>query len=84
MRLLPEEIAELNPNIQWDVQTLLQVIEEVVCDSQVSGTSAPTKEEETDRMRQAVEARDKQAEDEAIVDYLRADMREWWQDFPEQ
>ena len=35
-------------------------------------------------MRQAVEARDKQAEDEAIVDYLRADMREWWQDFPEQ
>ena len=84
MRLLPEGIAELDPNIRWDIATRLQLIEDVVLGPQDSGIGTPTMEEATDRMRRAVEARDKKAEDEAIMDYMRAEVMAWLQDFPER
>ena len=84
MRLLPEGVPELDPNSRWAIATRLQLIEDVVLGPQDSGISTPTKEEATDRMRRAVEARDKKAEDEAIMDYMRAEVRAWWQDFPER
>ena len=84
MRLLPEGIAELDPNIRWDIATRLQLIEDVVLGPQDSGIGTPTKEEAKDRMRRAVEARDKKAEDEAIMDYMRAEVMAWLQDFPER
>ena len=84
MRLLPEGVAELDPNIRWVVETHLRVFEEVVCGPLDPEPGAPSTEEAVERMRRAVRRRDRKAEDEAIVDYTRAEMREWWQDFPER
>ena len=84
MRLLPEVIAELDPNIRWEMAKYLRIIEEVVLGPEVSDTGAPTMEETFRRMGQAVVRKDKKAEDAAITDYMRAEVRAWWQDFPEQ
>ena len=84
MRLLPEGVAELDPNIRWVVETHLRVFEEVVCGPLDREPGAPSTEEAVERMRRAVRRRDKKAEDEAIVDCTRAEMREWWRDFPER
>ena len=35
-------------------------------------------------MGQAVVRKDKKAEDAAITDYMRAEVRAWWQDFPDK
>ncbi len=84
MRLLPEVITELDPNIRWEMAKYLRIIEEVVLGPKVSDTGAPTMEETFRRMGQAVVRKDKKAEDAAITDYMRAEVRAWWQDFPEQ
>ena len=84
MRLLPEEVAELAPNIRWIIERRLQLIKKVARGPQDSGTGAPGKEEAMERIRRAVERRDREAEEEAVEDYMRAEMREWWQDFPER
>ena len=41
-------------------------------------------EEAWERMRRAVARRDRKAEDAAIVDFMRAEVSTWWQDFPER
>ena len=38
MRLLPEGITELDPNIRWAIEVRLQLIEEAVCGPPASGT----------------------------------------------
>ena len=84
MRLLPERVPELNPNFRWAIATRLRIIKEVVLGSPVSGTDAPTMEEAEVRMGRAVVRRDWKAEGAAITDYMRAEVRAWWQDFPER
>ena len=84
MRLLPERVAELNPNFRWAIATRLRIIEEIACGSLVSVTGAPTMEEGWERMGRAVVRRDWKAERAAITDYMRAEMRAWWQTFSEQ
>ena len=84
MRLLPEVIAELDPNIRWAIATRLRIIKEIACGPLFSVTGAPTMEEGWNRMGRAVVLRDWKAEDAAITDYMRAEVRAWWQDFPEQ
>ena len=83
MRLLPEAVDELDPNIRWVIERRLQLIKQVACGRQASGTGAPGMEEAMERINRAVEERDRGAEDEAVEDYMRAEVREWWQDFPE-
>ena len=80
---LPEGFAELDPNNRWLVETRLQLIEEVACGPQACGVGAPDMEEAEKRIRQAVERRDRKAEEDAIVDCMRAEVRKGWQDFPE-
>ena len=82
MTFLPQGIAELDPNIPWATEVHLRLIEEVVCGPQASGTSAPGMEEAEERTRQAVERRDREAEDAAIVDRMTVEVREFWQDSP--
>ena len=84
MKLLPEDVAELDPNIRWSIAIRLQILEEIVLGPEDSGTGEPSMEEAEERMRRAVERGDRKAEDEAIVDYMRAEIRAWWQDFPER
>ena len=83
MRLWPEEFAEVEPNLQWAIELLLQLIEEVVCGPQGIVTGGPGVEEAKARILRAWERRDKKAEDAAIKDCMRAQLRESWQTFPE-
>ena len=69
MRLLPEGISDLDPNLRWIVEESLRLIEDVVCGLQTSGAGAPGMEE---------------ADTAAIVDDMRSTVREWWQEFPER
>ena len=61
MRLLPEGISDLDPNIRWIVEERLRLIKEVVCGLQTSGAGAPGMEE---------------AKAAAIADDMRAELRE--------
>ena len=84
MRLASTGLAELVPNVLWLIEKRLQVLEEVVLDSHASGSGRPDKLEAKERVLRACEMDDGEAEDEAIVDLIRAEMREWWPDFPER
>ncbi len=84
MKLLPKGVTELDPNLRWVIAKQLQIIKEIVVGPEVSESRTPTMEEGWRRMGQAVVRQDKKAEETALGDYMRADMREWWQDFPEQ
>ena len=83
MRLFPEKADELAPNLRWAVELRLQIIEELVCGSQTSEAGVPGREESWERAWRAMERRDRKAEDEALVDRTRAEMWEWWREFPE-
>ena len=84
MRLWPEGIHEAGSNLRWGIELRLQLIDEVVCGPQAIGTGGPDKEEAMERIRQAVERGDTQAENAAFEDYMRAEVRKWWPDFPER
>ena len=83
VRFLPKKAADVVPIIRWHVEMRLWLIQEVACGPQASGTGAPGKEEAMERIQRSL-GRDWRAEEEAIVDYMRAEVREWWQDFPER
>ena len=83
MRSLPRGVAELDSNNRWTIETYLQLIKEFACNPEPFETSGPGGEEAKERIRQAVRRRDGKAEEKAIVDELRAQVREYWQDFPE-
>ena len=84
MRLLPEGFHELGPNLLWGIERRLRLIEEVASTPQSSWIGGPGLKEGMERIRRDQKRRDRRAEDEAIVDYMRAEVREWWQDFPER
>ena len=85
MRLWPECIDESVLNLRWGIELRLQLIEEVAYAPQASGTGGgPSKEEAEKRLRRAVRWRDTEAEDAAFADWMRVEVREWWQDFPER
>ena len=84
MKLLPEDVAELDPNLQGTVETGLQILEEVVRDPDDSGTGEPSIEEAVRLIHSAVERKDGKAEDGAIEDYQTAATRALWRDYPDQ
>ena len=83
MKLLPKVLADVVPIIRWTIEVRLQLIAEVACGLQASGTIAPGKEQAMKRILWSL-GTDWKAEEAAIVNYLRAEVREWWQDFPER
>ena len=84
MKLLPNSIAELDPNLQWSVEIHLRILEEVVLSTEPSEPRGLSKAEAERRMARAVVRGDWRAEEAAIADYLRIELGEWWQDFAEQ
>ena len=84
MKLLPEDVAELDPNLQGTVKTAQQILKEVVRGPDDSGTDEPSIEEAGRRIRSAVERNDGEAEDGAIEDYQTAATRALWRDYPDQ
>ena len=84
VRLRPEGIREAGPNLRWGIACRIRLIDEVVCGPQAIGTGGPGREEAMERLSRAVKLRDTEAEDAAFVDCMRAEVRKWWQDFPER
>ena len=83
MRSLPRGVAELDSNNRWVNETYLQLIEEYACDPDAFGAGGPGREEAIKRIRRAAGRRDGKAEEKAIVDRLRVEVPEYWQDFSE-
>ena len=81
MRLIPETAAELGSNIRWVVAKRLEIIEEIALGLQTPGRESPDTDGAWERTWEAVERRDRKAEDEALVDRTRAEVWEWWQGF---
>ena len=83
MRSLPTSADDWGSNIRWTFESYLEIIEEFACDPEAFGPGGPGGEEVKERIRRAVEQRDEKAEDETILDGMRVETRELWQDFPE-
>ena len=84
MRLIPQSVDELDPNLRWGVAMRLRLIEEVVGGPQVSWVDAPGKEEAMKRILRAWECGDRKAEEEAFEDCMRAELTEWVRLLPER
>ena len=84
MRSLPTSIKEYEDNIRWVFHNYLEFIEEIVCDPSAFGTGGPDVEEVIERVQQAVELGDGEAEDKAILEGMKVQTRELWRDFPER
>ena len=83
VKLLPIVLADVVPIIRCAIETRMQLIEEIACDPQASGSGAPGKEEAMEGILRSL-GRDWKAEEKVIVDCMRAEVREWWQHFPER
>ena len=83
MRSLPTNVTESGSSVRWTLERYLELIEEFACSPESFGTGGPARGEAMERIRRAVGRRDGKAEEEAIVDRMRVEVREFWQDFPE-
>ena len=72
-RLTSPRMCAGGPRTGCGVETRLQLIEEVVCGPQDTGT---VMEEAMEHNQRVLERRDREAEDEAVVDRMRAELRE--------
>ena len=68
--------------VRGNIDRHLKLIEEVACGPQVSGTDAPDMEEAAERILRSL-GTDWKANEEAILDRMRAELREWRRDRPE-
>ena len=84
MRLLSTGVAELARNVRWLIEKRLQVIEELASDPRATANPGLSEREAHGRLHRAEELGDRKAEDEAIVDLIRAQTWQWWPDLPER
>ena len=84
MRALPTSIEEYEDNVRWVFHYYMEFIEEFVCDPSAFGTGGPEVEEVVERVQQAAELGDGEAEDKAILEGMKVQTRELWGDFPER
>ena len=82
MRLASTGVDELVGNILWRFDKRLEVMEEIALDPQGSGTVGSGKRDAYERLHRAWEMGDREAEDEAVVDLIRAETRELWSGTP--
>ena len=84
MRQLPEDFTEYVLNTRWAIARRLELMEALALGSLGPVTDAGSREELKERMHRALERRDRKAEDQAILDYERDELEEWWRWFPER
>ncbi len=84
MRLLSTGVAEQARNARWLIEKRLQVIEELASNPQATANPGPSEREAHGRLHRAESLGDRKAEDEVIVDLIRAQMWQWWPDLPER
>ena len=82
MRLASTGVDELVGNVLWRFDKRLQAIEEFALDPQGFGTGGPGIVDAKIRLNQASMRGDRGAEDEAVVDLIRAETREQWAGTP--
>ena len=83
VRLLPMVLTDVLPIIRWGIEMRMQLIEEVACGFHVPEASAPGMEEAMKALLRSL-GRDRKVDEDLVVGYMRAEVREWWQDFPER
>ena len=76
-------VDELVGNVLWRFDKRLEVMEEIALDPQGSGTGGPSLMDGKIRLHRASKRGDREAEDEAVVDLIRAETRELWSGTPE-
>ena len=82
VQFLPTVVADLDAVFRLPILRL-QLIDEAVCDPHASGTGAPGREESFKGLLRSL-ARDLTVDEKALEDYMRAEVREWLQGFPER
>ena len=83
VQLIPQKPADMASIVPWGIDRCLDLIEEVACGPQVYGTDVPDKEEAAERIFRSL-GTDWKADEVAIEDRVRAELRESWRDIPEQ
>lgn len=82
MQVLPRGPRDVDSIILWSIRTRLRLVREIARDSQNPGTGKSGKEEEMPEFLRFVGS-DWKADEDDIVGYMRAEVWEWWQSFPE-
>ena len=82
VKSLPTNVTESGSSVRWTIETYLELIEEFACSPEAFGTGGPARGETVERIRRAVGKKDGSAEERAIVDRMRVEVREYWQNFP--
>ena len=83
VQFIPQKPADMASIVPWGIDRCLDLIEEVACGPQVYGTDVPDKEEAAERIFRSL-GTDWKADEVAIEDRVRAELREWWRDVPER
>ena len=83
MKSLPKNVAESGASVRWTIGIYLDLIEEFACNPEAFGTDGLARGEAMERIRRAVGRKYRRAEEKAIVERMRVEVREFWQDFPE-
>ena len=83
VQFLPTVVDDLDPVFRLPIAMRLLLIDEAVCGPQASGAGAPGGEETMEGLLRSL-GRDRKVDEKAFVDYMRAEVREWWQSFPER
>ena len=81
--VFPEDINDVDPIIRRNVDTQLRHIREIASKGDVPGTVALSAEEAFDGILRSMGS-DWKAPEKDVEYNMKADMRGWWRDFPEQ
>ena len=84
MTLLQGGFVQLLPIVQWVAATHLEHIEDAARGTLAYGAGAPSEEEAIESLLQIFVGRFEEADREAVENYMRARVREWWPDFSER
>ena len=83
VQFLPTVVDDLDPVFRLPIAMRLLLIDEAVCGPQASGAGAPGGEETMEGLLRSL-GRDRKVDEKAFVDYMRAEVRDWLQSFPER
>ena len=84
MTLLPGGFVQLLPIVEWVAAMHLEHIEDAARGTLAYGAGAPSEEEAMEGLLRIFVGRFEEADREAIENYMRARVREWWSGFSER
>ena len=81
MRMLAESPQEAYDNLLLAIVLRQRFIKRIASGTPIWNALRPGKEALEERIVQALDRKDREAEDQATLDYMRCDVWEWWQAF---